>query len=152
MRKGHWHISKNNGCIVVANKMAISHGVYRQYYHISCNAEKPLLYGRTVLPILDNTEAIFNTKKYNFFARKIDSLGHVIWPGNMERAIHTTDAIRHSKSPCSSTELKSFLGLCNVYRRFVFNFFHIAALLNGSSKMESQWHSTHLGKDGAKIL
>ena len=40
------------------------------------------------------------------------------------------EAVKRFKEPATQTELQSFLGLCNVYRRFVPNFARTAAPLN----------------------
>ena len=49
----------------------------------------------------------------------MDYLGHVITPGKLHVVKTNTDAVDGFRPPRTQTELKSFLGLCNVYRRFV---------------------------------
>ena len=60
----------------------------------------------------------------------MDYLGHVIRPGHLSVAEKNTAALKVAKHPTTQTELRSFLGLCNVYRRFVKGFSKIAAPLN----------------------
>lgn len=48
---------------------------------------------------------------------------HVIAPGWSHIATKTIDAERYLKRLTITSELRLFLGLCNVYRRFVPNFF-----------------------------
>lgn len=53
------------------------------------------------------------------FSKPIDYLGHIIAPGNPHVATGTTKAFKALLYPTTVLELQSFLGLCNVYRRFV---------------------------------
>jgi hypothetical protein len=56
--------------------------------------------------------------KCHFIKDAIDYLGHVIRPGKLAVAENNTAALRNVPVPKLQTELRSFLGLCNVYRRF----------------------------------
>ena len=49
----------------------------------------------------------------------MDYLRHVITPGKLHVAKTNTDAVDGFRPPRTRTEPRSFLGLCNVYRRFV---------------------------------
>lgn len=69
---------------------------------------------RHVLTLLHDDGVILKLKKCRFFTDTIDYLSHVIRPRRSEIASHTTDAIRGLQTPTSPTELRSFLGLCNV--------------------------------------
>lgn len=50
--------------------------------------------------------------------------------GSLEVASQATDAIQKLKVPKMVTELRSFLGICNVFRRFASNLARISAPLN----------------------
>ena len=61
----------------------------------------------------------------------------MIHPGRLEVAQKNTQALREAKEPRTQTDLKSFLGLCNVYRRFVPRFEAIAAPLTALIRKET---------------
>lgn len=60
----------------------------------------------------------------------IDYLGHAFQPRSLEIAAHTADAIQRLNQPRNITKLRPFLGLCNVFRRFVPKFALTALPLN----------------------
>ena len=83
-----------------------------------------------VMKILEEAGLSLNMRKCKFFSRTVDYLGHVVSPGRLAVAAKNTESIRKAVYPKNQTELRSFLGACNVYRRFVPNFSHVAAPLN----------------------
>jgi Reverse transcriptase (RNA-dependent DNA polymerase) len=70
-------------------------------------------------------------RKCHFVKEPVSYLGHVIRPGQPAVAENNTAALKDIQAPTTQTELRSFLGLCNVYRRLVPHFSKIAATLNG---------------------
>ena len=69
-------------------------------------------------------------KKSSFSTDTVTYLGHIIKPGPLEVDTSLVAALREAKHPGSQTELRAFLGLCKVYRRFVPRYSQIAAPLN----------------------
>lgn len=55
---------------------------------------------------------------------------HIIRPKTLEVSQVNTKSLRNAQTPTKKTELQSFLGLCDVYRRFTPLFTEIAAPLN----------------------
>ena len=51
--------------------------------------------------------------------REIEYLDHIIETGELKVAKKTITAIQGFAPPKTRTEIKSFLGMCNVYRRFI---------------------------------
>lgn len=96
---------------------------------ISHNAGEHIWHVYTVLLLLHKAGVTLILKKCIFFTENNDYLGGVIRPGNLELADHTTEEIRDLKSQGHVAELKYFLGLCNVYRRFIPNYARIRAPL-----------------------
>ena len=83
-----------------------------------------------VLTLLGTAGLSLKLAKCFFFKDTVDYLGHVIRPGKLAVAVKNTDSLRSALPPTTQTELRSFLGLCNVYRRFVPGFAKIAEPLN----------------------
>lgn len=71
-----------------------------------------------------------------FSADTMDYSGHAVRPGRLEHVSRTTDAICGHKTPTSITEMRSFSGLCNVFRQFVHNSALILATLNQHLKKD----------------
>ena len=87
-----------------------------------------------ILETLSETGITLKLAKCRFFTDTVKYLGHVIRPGTLEVDEVATAALTKAKPPKTQTELRSFLGLCNVYRRFVPNYSHVAAPLNAFLK------------------
>jgi Reverse transcriptase (RNA-dependent DNA polymerase) len=99
-----------------------------------------IVYSRSRDDHLEHLEAVLhrlyraglslNLKKCHLFRSEVSYLGHVIGPGTLSVSEKNTRALRTAKPPTTQTELRSFLGLFNVYRCFVSGFAKIAAPFN----------------------
>lgn len=87
-----------------------------------------------ILKQLDDAGISLKIKKCEWFTKQVKYLGHRIKPGTLEIEEAQTAAIREAKPPRTQTQLRAFLGLCNVYRRFVPRYSHVAAPLNALLK------------------
>ena len=65
---------------------------------------------------------------------KIEYLGHVISNKGIQVNPKKIDSIKAWEPPCNITQMQSFLGLCNYYRRLVKNFAKIASPLSDLTK------------------
>ena len=92
--------------------------------------EEHVKHVQDVLNILQRVGISLKLNKCNFFTKVVDHLGHVIKPGRLEVATKNTAAIEVFREPETQTQLRYFLGLCNVYRRLVPNFARVSALFN----------------------
>ena len=84
----------------------------------------------TVLALLKSAGVMLRLSKSKFLHRTVDYLGHVIKPGAIQIAPGMIQAVQEATPPRTVRGVRSFLGLCNVYRRFVKGFSRIAAPLN----------------------
>lgn len=84
---------------------------------------------RPFLTLLRNADLTLRLDKCFFLQTKVDYLGHVVRPVRLSVDDKTVVAV-HGMAPSQTiTELRSFIGLCKVYRRFVPDF-----ALNGKLK------------------
>lgn len=90
----------------------------------------------TVLTRLREAGVTLNLEKFSWFSREVEYLGHLISPGRVHVHNKNVAALQDATFPTSKTQLKSFLGMCNVYRRFVKDFAKRARPLNAMTKAE----------------
>jgi hypothetical protein len=89
-----------------------------------------------VLGLLRKANVTLKLRKCRFAAREVDYLGHTIKPGRLQMQDAKVAALKGVRRPTTKTELRSFLGLANVYRRFVSGFARIAKPLTDLTKDE----------------
>ena len=80
-----------------------------------------------VLRQLQTAGVSLKIAKCAFFVTSVTYLGHVIRPGRLEVERRNVIAIERVRAPTNQTKLRSFLGMCNVYRQFIKGFTKIAA-------------------------
>lgn len=85
---------------------------------------------RQVLTLHQRAGVTLKVKKCTFSTTTASYLESVIQPSRLETAFHTADAIKRLQQPRKITELRSFLGLCSLFRRLVSSFARLAAPLN----------------------
>lgn len=74
--------------------------------------------------------ATLKLKKCNLFTGTIVYIGQFVRPRRPAIGTYTIGAIEKLKASTNITKLHSYLGLCNVFHRFVHNFARIAAPLH----------------------
>lgn len=97
-------------------------------YHLRIHRNLDII--QTILALLSRARVSLIVRKCLFFEDRIDYLAYVIQPRRFGILTKATDAMRGQKQPTIVTEIKSYLGLCNVFIRFVPNFGCISELLN----------------------
>ena len=99
-----------------------------------------LIFSKTVEEQLERLEFVFQRlrqpglklklSKCHFFKKEVRYLGHVISQDGIKTDPDKTKAIQNWKVPTNEKELRSYLGLCSYYRKFVPGFSKIAAPLH----------------------
>jgi len=102
----------------------------------SANAEQHVKDVDTVLHRLREAGVTLRLEKCTWFSDEVEYLGHIVRPGQLHVHNKNVDALKHAKFPTTKTQLKRFLGMCNVYRRFVKDFSKRAKPLNALSRAE----------------
>ncbi|GFV94669.1 retrovirus-related Pol polyprotein from transposon 17.6 [Trichonephila clavipes] len=96
---------------------------------------------RKVLSKLRDANLKLNPSKCKFFQKEVNYLGHIISAEGVRTDPEKVSAVKNWKRPENLRELRSFLGLCTYYRKFVRGFSNIAGPLNKltESKQKFQW-------------
>jgi len=89
-----------------------------------------------VLTRLREAGVTLNLEKCTWFSDEVEYLGHIVRPGQLHVHNKNVDALKHATFPTTKTQLKSFLGMCNVYRRFVKDFAKRSKPLNALTRAE----------------
>ena len=90
-----------------------------------------------VLSLLRAAGVTLKLKKCFWFQNRVDYLGHVITPGKLSVATENAKAFKTALFPTTLTQLRSFLGAANVYRRFIKDYSKIAKPLNAMLKKDA---------------
>jgi len=83
----------------------------------SADAESHLSHLDTVLTLLGKHGVTLKAKKCHLFTNEVEYLGHVVRPGRLSVDEKNRKAIKKASFPQTQTQLRSLLGMCNVYRR-----------------------------------
>ncbi|GET66141.1 retroviral-like aspartic protease 1 [Rhizophagus irregularis DAOM 181602=DAOM 197198] len=103
--------------------------------------EKHIEHVDKVLSKLRENNMIVKLKKCQFGLRNINFLGHIVGRDGLRPDKEKVEKIENMRRPKTVTEVRSFLGLCSYYRRFIKGFSKIAKpLLNLTRKNEKfEW-------------
>lgn len=85
---------------------------------------------RDVLDCLNEANLSLNIKKCSFGATRLKILAHEITSAGVRPDPINVEAIRDFPTPVNQKAVRSFLGLCSYYRKFIPNFSKLAAPLN----------------------
>ncbi|UYV72103.1 hypothetical protein LAZ67_9001818 [Cordylochernes scorpioides] len=93
-----------------------------------------------VLNCIQKAGLSLNHKKCLFGSRRIKILGHLVDANGIHPDPDKVEAVSKFPRPRNISELRSFLGLCSYYRRFIENFADKARSLHDLLKTEKQFY------------
>ena len=96
----------------------------------SNNTEDHLHRLRGVFDKLEKAGLKLKLKKCEFFKTKITYLGHIVSAKGIETDPKKVEAVRNWTVPKTVTDVRSFLGFTNHYRRFIEEYANVARPLN----------------------
>ena len=98
-----------------------------------------------ILHCLDQANLSLNIEKCSFGTSKVIILGHEVSAAGIQPDPTKTEAIRSFPAPKDQKAVRSFLGLCSYYRKFMKNFSKTAAPLNELLKdnVKFKWNNEH---------
>ena len=93
-----------------------------------------------------------NPTKCAFFQTKAQFLGHVISKNGLEADPQKVNAVQNFPVPQNQTDVKSCLGLCSYYRRYIKNFAMITRPLHKASETKSSFTWTEETQEAFESL
>jgi hypothetical protein len=100
----------------------------------------------SVFDLWQENKLYVKMSKCEFFRHEVQFLGHIVGKGYVKMCPDKLDAIHTWPAPKNVHELKSFLGMCGYYRKFVKGFSEIAAPLFDLTKADQReyaWREIH---------
>ena len=111
-----------------------------------------IAFGKSFSQTLCSLKAVFvrlrenrlklKAKKCELFKNKVDYLGHEVSDKGVRPSPSKVNSLHNIALPATVTEVKSFLGVCSYYRRFIPKFSEIAVPLNDLTKKGAKVDTT----------
>jgi len=112
-----------------------------------------VIFGRSEAELLERTDQVLQKlgqaglkvkpHKCSFFARETNYLGHIVCADGVKVCPEKVAAVKDWPAPQCVTEMRSFLGTANYYRRFVAGYASIAAPLCALTKKNAPFKWTN---------
>lgn len=95
-----------------------------------------IVVGNTIEDMIQNLTLVFDrllaaglklkARKCTLFAKEVEYLGHIVSKRGIATSPEKIKVVKKWPVPSNLTEIRSFVGFCSYYRRFVPNFAMIA--------------------------
>ncbi|GBN48124.1 Transposon Ty3-I Gag-Pol polyprotein, partial [Araneus ventricosus] len=95
---------------------------------------------RTVLKCIQEAGLVLNPKKCLFAAREVKILGHLVSRNGVRPDPDKVRAVRNFPTPKNVRDIRSFLGLCSYFQRFIKGFCYLAEPLQLLLKRDAKFH------------
>ena len=102
--------------------------------------QKALCNLEMVLKRLQRAHLRLKPKKCHLFEQSVEYLGHVVTAEGVKPCPSKVDAVRKWPPLTSVGDVRSFLGLCNYYRRFMKQYSEVSAPLTRLTRNDTPWH------------
>ncbi|GFV94660.1 retrovirus-related Pol polyprotein from transposon 17.6 [Trichonephila clavipes] len=102
--------------------------------------EDHLIRLRLVLKCLQEAGLKLNSKKCLFAAQEVKILGHLVSSNGVRPDHDKIKAVRNFPTPKNIHDIRSFLGLCSYFRRFIKGFCYLAEPLQSLLKSGVEFH------------
>jgi hypothetical protein len=96
----------------------------------SCSAAEHDQHLRTVLATLRQHRLFAKLSKCAFNKPEVAYLGHIVGRNGLRMDPKKVEVVRTWRTPRTATELRSFLGLCNYFSRFIQGYSSVVACLH----------------------
>ena len=107
---------------------------------------------QVIFQTLRENKLFINQKKSEFFLKEIQYLGHIISRNGIRMDTTKLDVINEWPIPKNFHELRSFIGMCAYYRRFIEKFSYIVDPLYDLTKKNIKYHWTDKTNEAFKKL
>jgi len=104
--------------------------------------EDHLSHIETVFSRLRNAGLKLKMSKCDFLKKEVNYLGHIVSASGIKPDSEKVKAIQKLATPSTVKEIRSFIGMCSYYRRFVPNFAKIAKPLTELTKKNRRFYWT----------
>ena len=110
----------------------------------SSNVHEHMAHLRQVLARMQARQLAVKERKCEFMRHRLTFLGHVVSAGGVSPDPTKVEAIAQLAAPADVSQLRSFLGCCNFYERFIRGYARIASPLTDllGSRVPWEWGPT----------
>jgi hypothetical protein len=139
-------------CNAPATMQRLINNVLRSYLDIFCigylddilvysqNEEEHIQHVRKVLSALKEHHLLLKPEKCHFHTKKLTFLGYVVTPEGLSMDPEKVRTVLDWEPPTTVTEVQSFLGFANYYRRFIKGYSDIAQPLTELTKKDREFN------------